>query len=125
MTDRTPTWLDAAMQRKLMLVLAYLGPLALVPLLVDTGDSEVRWHAKHGLILAGVELAALMLGMMVVETLALVTAGLFGCLFLLVSPAVLLGLLVVIVAVHALGMARALNGERLMIPGISEYANRF
>ena len=125
MTERSPTGLDAATHRKLMLVLAYLGPLALVPLLTDPRDADLRWHAKHGLILAGVELAALTLGMMVVETLALVTAGLFGCLFLLVSPAVLLGLLVLIGAVHALGMVRALNGERLLIPGISEYASKF
>ena len=33
-----------------MLVLAYLGLLALVPLLTEKDDKEVQWHAKHGLV---------------------------------------------------------------------------
>ena len=37
--------------RTIMLVLAYLGILALIPLLVETDDSEIQWHAKHGIVL--------------------------------------------------------------------------
>ena len=33
-----------------MLVLAYLGLLALIPLLTEKDDKEVQWHAKHGLV---------------------------------------------------------------------------
>ena len=36
--------------RTLMLVLSYLGLLALIPLLVEKNDREVQWHAKHGLV---------------------------------------------------------------------------
>ena len=32
-----------------MLVLSYIGLLALIPLLVKKDDREVQWHAKNGL----------------------------------------------------------------------------
>src|SRR5881397_3909467 len=37
--------------RTLMLVLSYLGLLALIPLLTKKDDPEVQWHAKNGLAL--------------------------------------------------------------------------
>jgi len=37
--------------RTIMLILSYLGILALIPLLVEKDDPEVQWHAKHGLVL--------------------------------------------------------------------------
>ena len=37
--------------RSVMIVLAYFGPLALIPLLVEKDDKEVQWHSKHGLVL--------------------------------------------------------------------------
>ena len=36
--------------KSLMLVLSYLGLLAIIPLLVEK-DEEVQWHAKNGLVL--------------------------------------------------------------------------
>src|SRR3984885_5100855 len=45
--------------RDVMIVLAYLWLLALVPLLVEKHDSEVQWHAKHGLVLVIAELILL------------------------------------------------------------------
>src|SRR3954468_6829591 len=41
----------ASPNRGIMLVLAYLGPLAVIPLVVEKNDPEVQWHAKHGLVL--------------------------------------------------------------------------
>ena len=41
----------ASPNRGIMLVLAYLGSLALIPLVVEKNDPEVQWHAKHGLVL--------------------------------------------------------------------------
>ena len=35
--------------RTIMLVLSYLGILALIPLLMKKDDTEVQWHAKNGL----------------------------------------------------------------------------
>ena len=50
--EETPST-SASPNRTVMLVLSYLGILALVPLLVEKEDSEVQWHAKHGLIMLG------------------------------------------------------------------------
>ena len=41
-----------------MLVLSYLGLLALIPLVVEKNDKDVQWHAKHGLVLTGLFLVA-------------------------------------------------------------------
>ena len=54
----TPPPGTASPNRGLLVVLAYLWLLALVPLLVEEQDQEVRWHAKHGLLLFGAEFAA-------------------------------------------------------------------
>ncbi len=42
---------DPSPDRGVMIVLAYLWPLALVPLLIEKHDAEVQWHAKHGIVL--------------------------------------------------------------------------
>src|SRR5262245_63355940 len=40
-----------ASDKTAMLVLSYLGLLALVPLLVEKEDKNVLWHAKNGLVI--------------------------------------------------------------------------
>ena len=37
--------------RTIMLVLSYLGLLALIPMLTKKEDSEIQWHSKNGLVL--------------------------------------------------------------------------
>lgn len=103
-----------------MIVLAYLWPLALVPLLVEKDDSEVQWHAKHGLVLMAAELIVILGYALFTSVVSLATLG-FGC---------VLGLLLVfawvgILALHVVAIIKGVNGERLTIPGISEYASRF
>ena len=95
-----------------MLVLSYLGLLALIPLVVVKDDREVQWHAKHGLVLT-VAFVALSLAASIMTFIA--------GLFFFLNPVVYLGYLVVTV----LAMLKALNGQRLVIPGVSEYADRF
>ena len=99
-----------------MLILAYLGIFALIPLLVEKGDSEVQWHAKHGLVLliSWIVLAMVvaMLGQMPV------VGGVLGC---AVAPFLWL----VLCIVQIVGMVKALRGERMIIPGISDYADRW
>ena len=41
-----------------MIVLAYLWPLAFVPLLLEKEDADVQWHARHGIVLMAAELIA-------------------------------------------------------------------
>src|SRR6266849_1421589 len=50
---------DPSPNRGVMIVLAYLWPLALVPLLIERGDPDVQWHAKHGIVLMIAELILL------------------------------------------------------------------
>ncbi len=112
---------EAWRDRTLMIVLAYLWLLALVPLLVQESDAEVRWHAKHGLVLTAAEFILLTAWMLVMSFIWIMTAGLLGCLFTLLTPLLLLA----IVVLHVIAIARATSGHRLIIPGLSEYANRF
>ena len=105
--------------RGVMIVLAYLWPLALVPLLLDKGDAEVQWHAKHGLVLMIAELILLFAYIMMTSLVGLATFGL-GC---------ILGVFVVfgwigILALHVAAIVKGVNGGRLIVPHVSEYADR-
>ena len=102
--------------RTLMLILAYLGPLSLVPMLADKNDPEVQWHAKNGLVLFGAWAVLCMLDVVIVATLQF-----FGCLYtLLMAFAGLLYLALIVV-----GIAKALRGERLVVPVLTDLAGRF
>jgi uncharacterized membrane protein len=103
-----------------MIVLAYLWPLALVPLLVERQDAEVQWHAKHGIVLMIAELILLFAYIMMMSVVSLATFGL-GC---MLSIFIVFGWIAVL-AVHVVAILKGVNGTRLVIPGISDYANRF
>ncbi len=106
--------------RGVMIVLAYLPPLSVIPLLVEKDDAELQWHAKHGLVLMVAEFMVLLGFFAVTTILGLLTAGLF-CAAYVVLPALFL----VFLALHAVAAVKGLNGGRLIVPGISEYVNRF
>ena len=105
-----------------MLVLSYLGILCLVPLLVEKEDPEVKWHSRHGLVLLVAEV-------ILYVALAIVSAiltripflgwilGAFTCLIWSILP---LGLLIL----HIILIVKAVRGERLLIPYISQYVER-
>jgi uncharacterized membrane protein len=111
---------DGAPNRAAMLVLAYLWPLAVIPLLISKDDAEVQWHAKHGLVLMAAELAVLLALSIVMQLLIVITFGV-GCLASLLFVFLWAGVFVL----HVFAIVRALNGYRLIIPGVSEYASRF
>jgi uncharacterized membrane protein len=111
---------DASPNRNVMLVLAYLWPLAVVPLLLDREDAEVQWHAKHGIVLMIAELV-LALAISVITSIAtLMTFG-AGC----VLSLFFIFLWVAILGVHVAAIIKAIGGSRLIIPGVSDYASRF
>jgi hypothetical protein len=103
-----------------MIVLAYLWPLALVPLLVEKDDPELQWHAKHGLVLMVAEIVLLVLFGLITSVISLATFGL-GCVLSILA----IFLWIAILAVHVTAIIRGINGGRLIVPGVSEYANRF
>lgn len=113
-TPNPPTEVVSS-NRGIMIVLSYLGILALIPLLVEKDDNEVQWHAKHGLVLFVAWIA-----LFVVMTVLSQIPGL-GCVFSLVGLGLWLASLVVIV----LCIVKGLNGGRFLIPGISDFADRF
>jgi uncharacterized membrane protein len=106
--------------RNIMIVLAYLGPLALVPLLVEKEDREVQWHAKHGLVLFVawiiLSVALTVVGMILSHILVFL-----GCFFSILHLLIWCGVLVVTI----LCIVKGLKGERFLIPGISQYADKF
>jgi hypothetical protein len=106
--------------RGVMIVLAYLWALAIVPLLVEKQDPEVQWHAKHGLVLMAAELVVIF-GYMIMTSLVSIAAIGLGCVMSLFFVFAWVGIL----ALHVVAILKGVNGGRLIIPGISEYANRF
>lgn len=98
--------------RGIMLVLSYLWILCVVPLVAEKNDPEVQWHAKHGLVLV---IAEFLLGILITVIAHLVPFA--GCVLWIVWPLLLV--------LHIILIVKALNGERFMIPGISEYTSRF
>lgn len=101
--------------RTLMLVLSYLGILALIPLLVEKEDDEVQWHAKHGLVLFGAWLAV----WIVISILAQVPV--LGCIAMIGWPLAGLGYLIVAI----MGIVNATQGQRFRVPWLSDFADKW
>jgi hypothetical protein len=109
----------SASRRGAMVVLAYLWPLAIVPLLASRDDPDVSWHARQGILLMAAELSIL-----IVLTGLTALAGLANY-----GLGVTLGLVVFMVWVAVLGvqltaMLYALNGKRLPVPGITPLTDK-
>jgi uncharacterized membrane protein len=114
MADATPGSAPSS-NRNVMIVLSYLWLLALIPLLTEKDDKEVQWHAKHGLVLMVAELI-----LWVVISVFLSAIPVIGCVGLLFTPLLMLGELVL----HVLCIVKGINGQRLIIPGLSEFAEK-
>jgi uncharacterized membrane protein len=102
----------ASPNRGIMLVLSYLWLLALIPFVVEKNDPEVQWHAKHGLVLT------------VAEFLLWIVVGIVthfipfaGCVLWMIWPLTLIFRIFLII--------KASNGQRVLIPGVSQYADQF
>jgi uncharacterized membrane protein len=111
---------EASPNRAVMIVLAYLWLLALVPLLLDKRDSVVQWHAKHGLVLMVAELLGLCAYIVFTSVVSLAALGL-GCVLSIVLVFAWVGIL----ALHVVAIVKGVGGSRLIIPGLSHYADRF
>lgn len=103
--------------RGLMIVLSYLGPLAVIPFFL-TEDEDLRWHAGYGLLLFGFELVVWIAFQGFFALVATFDFGCSGCLFHVAYTLFLLGL-------HIACIVQGLNGKRLRIPGVGPLADRF
>ena len=101
--------------RGLMIALSYLWLLSLIPLLTEKDDTEVQWHAKHGLVLFGAEIILFLI------LSVLMSIPVFGC---IIMPIWMI-LIIAVIVVHIVSIVKGVNGERFTIPHISQYADRF
>lgn len=102
--------------RTLMLVLSYVGLLALIPLLVKKDDREVQWHAKNGLAIFVAYIVIIILW----NVLQYFLPSSIGCALSFVGCGLWIGYLVIIV----LGIMKATKGEQFRVPGISDFADK-
>ncbi|RLE36135.1 MAG: hypothetical protein DRJ61_01505 [Acidobacteria bacterium] len=115
-----PSTAPAGDNRTIMIVLSYLGILALIPFLVEKNDAEVQWHAKHGLVLTAAEFV-LFIGLQIVTMILGAISGGLGCLIGILIPVLALGILVL----HVVCILKGLKGERFIVPKVSEFADKF
>ncbi|MGA7616561.1 MAG: DUF4870 domain-containing protein [Thermoanaerobaculia bacterium] len=113
-----PPGSSGSSDRTLMLVLSYLGILALIPLLVRKDDREVQWHAKNGLAM----FIAYFVVMIVLWILEWVfrSGCVIGAALGFINCIVGIGYLVVII----MGIVKATKGERFRLPVVSDFADK-
>jgi uncharacterized membrane protein len=104
--------------RSLMIVLSYLWILFLVPLLVEKDDPEVQWHAKHGMVLTIAEIVVWIAVWIFSAVVSVVDLGCTGCFLHM-------GVWIAILVVRILCIVKGVNGQRFLIPGVSDFVNRF
>jgi uncharacterized membrane protein len=116
--DDRPLNQEIGDQDRILLVFAYLGPLALLSL-VASRKEFVKWHAKQGMLLS-VSAAAVWIG---ARGVYLIFRGrlwpLFGGLLQVVAAVTALGLVLLVL----LCLVRALEGERFKIPLLGDLAD--
>lgn len=111
-----PTGAPGSSDRTVMLVLSYLGLLALIPLIVKKDDREVQWHAKNGLFLF-VAYIILIIAWTIINNFL---PSSVGCALSFISCALWIGYL----ALCIMAIMKAVNGQRMRFPVISDMADK-
>ena len=106
--------------RTIMIVLSYIWILFIIPLIAEKDDPEVQWHAKHGLVLLLAEIALYVVVFVMQMVLESIWSG-FGCALSLASMFIGIGFL----ALRVVAIVKGINGQRLIVPGVTDYVNRF
>jgi uncharacterized membrane protein len=109
---------EVSPNRSLMIVLSYLWLLALIPFIVEKNDREVQWHAKNGLLLTGAEVAVWILLSIFSFATSWIDLGCTGCMLNFVA-------FIVFLVVRVFAIVKGVGGQRLIIPGLSQYVDRF
>jgi uncharacterized membrane protein len=122
MTDPTPVGAQSQ-NRTVMIVLSYLWLLALVPLLVEKNDREVQWHAKHGIVLMAAELIVWVV--LFIVNAIIVQIPVLGCIASVLTALVGFILWIGVIVLHVVAIVKGVNGQRLIVPYVSRYADQF
>lgn len=115
-TTPPPAGAPPASDRTVMLVLSYLGLLALIPLIVRKDDREIQWHAKNGLALFVAYIVVIILWSIINNFLP----ASIGCALSFVSCALWIGYIALII----MAIMKATKNERFRIPVISDFADK-
>ena len=102
-----------------MLVLSYLWILALIPLLTEKEDQEVQWHAKNGLVLLAAEFCLWVV--LIIVPFIPVIGQVVACGGCGLFPFIMLGFLVI----RIIAIVKATQGQRFVIPYLSDFVEKF
>ena len=113
-----PQGTSPSSDRTLMIVLSYLGLLALIPYLTKKEDPDIHWHAKNGVGL-------LILDVVVSILYSIISWGAssmfgVGCLATIVGCLLPFAL----IALHVYCIIQALGGKRPRIPVVTDFAEK-
>jgi uncharacterized membrane protein len=112
-----PGGVSPSSDRTLMVVLSYLGLLALIPYLTKKEDAEIHWHAKNGVGLLILDVVV----WVVIFALGFVVRNTgIGCGLAVVNCVVWIGLLVL----HVYCIIQAVGGKRPRIPVVTDFAEK-
>jgi uncharacterized membrane protein len=106
--------------RTIMIILSYLGILALIPLLTKKDDSEVQWHAKNGLALAIVWVIIAIAVTVISFALAAAHIPIVGCGLSTISCIIHCALFIV----DIVAMVKGIGGQRMRIPVVTDLAEK-
>ncbi|HEY0372480.1 MAG TPA: DUF4870 domain-containing protein [Thermoanaerobaculia bacterium] len=112
-----PGGVSPSSDRTLMVVLSYLGLLALIPYLTKKDDPEIHWHAKNGVGLLILDVVIWVV--LFVLGIVIRNAGI-GCGLAIVNCVVWIGLLVL----HIYCIIQAVGGKRPRIPMVTDFAEK-
>ena len=101
--------------RTIMLVLSYAWFLSLIPLFVKKDDRDVQWHAKNGLVMA--------IAITAVDIIFWILGRFFPVFTCLISfvPCIIF---IAYVVVQIIAIMKAVNGQRLRVPMLSDFADK-
>lgn len=107
----------ASSDRTLMVILSYLGLLALIPYLTKKEDPDIHWHAKNGVGLLILDVVIMVVwwavGFVLRNSCAGAVFGAIGCI-------IYLG----IFALHIYCIIQAAGGKRPRIPVVTDFAEK-
>ena len=106
---------ESRSQPSWMLILSYMAFLGFIALLAGKEHRNVRWHAINGLLLF-----AAVVAVGAVATVIGILVPPLSCLYGIVMVLVL----IVYAIIAILAIVKALDGQRLIVPWISKYADR-
>ena len=106
--------------RSLMIVLSYIWILFIVPFITEKEDREVQWHARHGLVITIAEIIFWIAFTIIQRVLGHIIG--LGCITGCLGPFIFWA---AFLALRVLCIMKGINGQRFIIPGISQYADRF